>query len=70
MKYGLWEDGKRIEWFDKETAQSIKDHKYDFTGHFKRQESAYYLEDQGSFNRPYNFDIRLKNVKARFGIPT
>jgi hypothetical protein len=30
MKYGLWEDGKRIEWFDLDTAQRIMKDEVDF----------------------------------------
>lgn len=30
-KYGLWEDGKRIEWFDTETAYAIMNGQLDFT---------------------------------------
>jgi hypothetical protein len=30
-KYGLWEDGKRIEWFDNDTALAIMNGQLDFT---------------------------------------
>lgn len=39
-KYGLWEDGKRIEWFDEETAQAILNNQVDFTQYFTKRESA------------------------------
>ena len=29
-KYGLWEDGKRIEWFDQEQAMEIMKGKLDY----------------------------------------
>jgi len=40
MKYGLWEDGKRIEWIEPNTAQLIMKGKYDYTTGFKKSESA------------------------------
>ena len=33
-KYGLWEDGKRIEWFDDKTAADIEKGKVDYTQYF------------------------------------
>lgn len=31
LKYGLWEDGKRIEWFDNEIVDNIVSGKADFS---------------------------------------
>lgn len=31
LKYGLWEDGKRIEWFNEEQCQSITKGLLDYT---------------------------------------
>jgi hypothetical protein len=31
MKYGLWEDGKRIEWFDLAAAEKIMKDELDFS---------------------------------------
>jgi hypothetical protein len=39
MKYGLWEEGKRIEWILPDTAQLIMKGKYDYSNGFKKQES-------------------------------
>jgi len=39
MKYGLWEEGKRIEWIAPDTAQLIMQGKYDYSSGFKKQES-------------------------------
>ncbi len=30
LKFGLWEDGKRIEWFDRETVDNIRNGRVDF----------------------------------------
>ena len=39
-KYGLWEDGKRTEWFDDEMAERIKAHTQDYRVYFRKEDSA------------------------------
>lgn len=34
-KFGLWEEGKRIEWFSQETQDKINSFQVDYTGFFK-----------------------------------
>lgn len=72
-KYGLWEDGKRIEWFDEYAAQGILNGELDFTQYFTKPESAQNVENyiQGNdlglgFSRPHGFDEALIEVKQRF----
>ncbi len=36
LKYGLWEDGKRIEWFDENEVFMINSNKLDYTSYFKQ----------------------------------
>jgi hypothetical protein len=72
-KCGLWEDGKRIEWFDNNQVAAILNGQYEFSRHFTRQpESAQnvesYYEGNGEehglgFRRPNNFDEMLNQVK-------
>lgn len=76
-KYGLWEDGKRIEWFDNETAHAIHKGQVYFTQYFQRPESAANVEnyiegnDMGlGFTRPQGFNEALAEVKQRFDIAT
>jgi hypothetical protein len=65
MKYGLWEDGKRIEWIEPDQAQKIMKGAFDYRGSFKKAESAQNLEYfKNTFNRPTNFDHRLSEIKA------
>ncbi len=40
LKYGLWEDGKRVEWFDIQTAQKIEAGILDFRSFFKKNSVA------------------------------
>lgn len=40
MKYGLWEDGKRIEWFSENDVQDIYAKKLDYTKFFNAHESS------------------------------
>jgi len=38
--------------------------------YFKKPDSQYTVDDSQSFNRPYNFDMRMNNIKQRFDIET
>jgi len=31
VKYGLWEDGKRIEWYSEDEVIAVNQHKFDYT---------------------------------------
>ena len=55
-KCGLWEDGKRIEWFDATQAQQVLQGKIDFTKFFHKPESAHYADLNAGFQRPAGFD--------------
>ena len=41
MKLGLWEDGKRIEWFSAEEISQINNFDLDYTSLFRNPESGY-----------------------------
>ncbi len=57
MKYGIWEDGKRIEWVEPELADKISKGLFDYRPMFKKPESALALDCyKNNFNRPGNFD--------------
>jgi hypothetical protein len=45
MKYGLWEDGKRIEWFEESSAHEIMKGNEDYKKFFKREDSENYVYD-------------------------
>lgn len=68
LKYGLWEDGKRIEWFDRETADNIVKGKVDFRQYFRRTESAAWVPETRSFGKPLNFDRNMSEMKKKFNI--
>ena len=64
----MWEDGKRIEWFDRETADNIIKGRIDFKSFFRKTESGDWVQDNCSFGKPLNFDKKLSDIKKRFGI--
>ena len=39
IKHGLWEDGKRIEWFSPESQQKVNTFDIDYTQFYKNQDS-------------------------------
>jgi len=76
-KCGLWEDGKRIEWFDQDTAQAILAGQLDFTQYFTKVESRNCVDNYAEggpadlglgFTRPHGFEEALVDVKSKFEI--
>jgi hypothetical protein len=64
-KYGLWEDGKRIEWFDEDAVRDINGGDTSWKEHFKKPDSATYVEKGADFTKPKGFDMKLIEVKDR-----
>ena len=64
-KYGLWEDGKRIEWFSEEQVEQINNFTLDFRQYFTQRESSAMIDGALSFRKPENWDLHLNSVKRR-----
>lgn len=64
IKFGLWEDGKRIEWFDQQQVQAINMGE-DYTHFFHNTESETMIERDACFRKPYYFDDKLSEVKKK-----
>lgn len=64
-KYGLWEDGKRIEWFDEEAVRDINSGDTSWREHFKKPDSSNFIEKGADFTKPKGFDMKLIEVKER-----
>mmetsp|Transcript_20574 Transcript_20574/g.18214 ORF Transcript_20574/g.18214 Transcript_20574/m.18214 type:complete len:395 (+) Transcript_20574:2-1186(+) len=64
-KYGLWEDGKRIEWFDEDAVRDINSGDTSWKDHFKKPDSINYIEKSTDFTKPKGFDMKLIEVKER-----
>ena len=65
VKYGLWEDGKRIEWFNETQVQAINNMQMNYTTFFHQTDSERMVEPGASFSKPANFDERLAEVTRR-----
>lgn len=44
-KYGLWEDGKLIQWFNQDSVKEINSLRQDYTQLFTNDNSSTYLPD-------------------------
>ena len=65
-RYGLWENGKRIEWFEDDMVGQINMGKVDVSSLFKSGESIETTPDYDqTFQRPPEFDERLKAIKFK-----
>lgn len=49
VKYGLWEDGKRVEWFNEDQVKAINSHKLDYTTYFNQSDSNEMVERNASY---------------------
>lgn len=55
IKFGLWEEGKRIEWFDEDQQAQIKLGRLDYKVYFRKQESGFNVDPLASFDTPSTF---------------
>ena len=49
VKFGLWEDGKRTEWFNEEEVKAINLHKLDYSTYFINNESIESADKNAAF---------------------
>lgn len=68
-KYGLWEDGKRIEWFEPEQVKSIEQGRLDYCGFFRKPESAALCGQNLCFGEPPGYARLFKMTMAAFEKP-
>ena len=68
-KYGLWENGKRVKWFDEQTIKLISQMTYDYTTEFIEQESGKNVKPNCTFSKPTNFDEKLNKIKRQLKVP-
>lgn len=64
-KYGLWEEGKRIIWFDDDAIKDINSGNSSWRENFKKPESNNIMDKDVTFSKPKGFDMRLIEVKDR-----
>jgi hypothetical protein len=64
-KFGLWEDGKRILWFEQEQVTSINNSLQDYRDFFRNPESASVVEKRERFMPPEEFKPRSDEVRRK-----
>ena len=65
LKYGLWEHGKRIEWFNETQVQDINNGQMNYATFFHEADSERMVEPGASFLKPGQFEERLVEVSRR-----
>lgn len=63
QKFGLWENGKRVKWFDEPAVVLIDQGRFDVSGSFSDERSAAALKPNCTFNKPQGFDDALRQVR-------
>ena len=64
-KFGLWEDGKRIEWFNETQVGAINNLQLNYTTFFHQTDSERMVEGDATFKKPRGFDDALAVVSRR-----
>ena len=65
VKYGLWEDGKRIEWFNEEDVADINLRRFDYKKFFNIANSADMVMKEATLQRPLRFDDRMLEIRRQ-----
>jgi hypothetical protein len=58
-RLGLWENGKRIEWFDEEMIEQINARQKHYSDIFENVSSAEKIVYGATFKRPEGFDYNI-----------
>lgn len=70
MKYGLWEGGKRVKWFDEQSIKLINQQTLDYTTFFSEEQSSNHVKPNATFTPPHDFESKLSNIKRKLNVPT
>ncbi len=63
----MWEDGKRVEWFDETQIKQIEKGSLDYKTFFRKTESwEYVVSEKPVFGEPIDFKLRLRETKSNF----
>ena len=62
----MWEDGKRIRWFNNEELKQINQGKLDYRSFFELQKSKSDIPKNPSFEPPENFDEMVNMIQTSF----
>ena len=63
-QYGLWENGKRVRWFDENEKEEIQENKLDYKK-FKESDTSPNFAPNASFEQPETFQERLDILKGK-----
>ena len=65
-KSGLWEDGKRIEWFEEDQCEKILKGQLDYKSFFRKTESGFSVDQFATFDVPNKFEQRVQYIVDQF----
>ena len=67
-KYGIWENGKRKEWFNEVHIDQINSKTLDYTSFFEQPNSASRVRPYCTFNKPIEFDSGMKVIYKKLKV--
>ena len=66
LRYGLWEFGKRVTWFDENEKLQIERGLMRYEEKFASVDSGNFVVDNATFAKPPTFDKELTAIKSKF----
>ena len=60
----MWENGKRVRWFDEHEKEEIQENKLDYKK-FKESDTSPNFTPTTSFEQPEKFQERIDNLKGK-----
>ena len=71
VKYGLWEHGKRIKWFDESDLELAEQGKFDYLQYYKNQDENQDAPFKGhGFSKPKGWDESMNDcLKTLLDVP-
>lgn len=67
-KNGVWEQGKRLQWFDQQTIDEISNHRFDYVQYFKEEKSSQVINPSATFDPPMGFLQQINQIKTVFNL--
>ena len=68
VKFGIWEHGKRMSWFDEQQYEEINEGSYNYAQHFELEGSINQCQPGATFLPPEGFEENIRNIKQVFNL--
>lgn len=68
LRYGLWENGKRVKWYDSQQQKDIEEKKLDYRKDFTEEVSGNAFPKLVTFSKPPEYDRKIQEIKLKLNV--